>query len=265
MIGVRYFNFLSGVEKNFVEGVNRNYLDKVRNTLDNGFPIDFRSKKMVTPLHYAVTKNRATICQLLINKGCKINDYIYNEAPPIHCAIMCRSYSALDVLVRNNANIEIKYNGNTPLEKAVLAKDVEMVNILLKHGACVTNSFVLHKSCVCKTLDSIEIFNNILDKCTNFNSRNENGNRPIDVVDDALRDVSQYSDEEIGYILLSREILKEKELWYRRGGFVTMCMKANRENCLEKRVKISTRETIPFAVMSVAREQSISNIVMSFL
>lgn len=84
--------------------------------------------------HSAVKTGDADTVENLLEKGAD-PDCELNNSTPLHTAIKHNQYGILDLLLKNSANINKQETllKTTPLALAVISKDIEAVNILLKY------------------------------------------------------------------------------------------------------------------------------------
>jgi len=86
-------------------------------------------------LHSAVKSGNFSMAEKLIEDGADV-DFIQNNLTPIHSAIKNKQYKILDLLLQKSADINKPESllQTTPLELAVITKDIEAVTVLLKYN-----------------------------------------------------------------------------------------------------------------------------------
>ncbi|QJW94512.1 ankyrin repeat domain-containing protein [Frigoriglobus tundricola] len=92
------------------------------------------------PLYRAVTAQRIDMVELLIRHGAKVNPYADSRKTlawtPLHAAVYARRRDIAVFLLQKGAKADAQdCDGSTALHMAVGIGDVEMVRVLLKHGA----------------------------------------------------------------------------------------------------------------------------------
>ncbi|POY36035.1 hypothetical protein C3K47_12610 [Solitalea longa] len=104
----------------------------------NPFSVDAFSADGFTPLGYACYFNHYDTAKLLIHCGADVNLASDNDfkVAPIHSAVACNSVEITNLLISNNANVNVMQAlGATPLHTAAHNGNHQLVSILLKAGA----------------------------------------------------------------------------------------------------------------------------------
>ncbi|XP_063985530.1 transient receptor potential channel pyrexia-like [Diachasmimorpha longicaudata] len=93
------------------------------------------SKKKMTPMHYAAEKNHVRILELLIKNNGDVNKG-YPKNTPLCCAVKNNSYDCVELLLESGASPNItEVFTETPIHIAASLGSVRNVQLLLKHGA----------------------------------------------------------------------------------------------------------------------------------
>eukprot|EP01125_Pyxidicula_operculata_P018121 TRINITY_DN6415_c0_g1_i3.p1 TRINITY_DN6415_c0_g1~~TRINITY_DN6415_c0_g1_i3.p1 ORF type:complete len:1033 (+),score=182.02 TRINITY_DN6415_c0_g1_i3:1-3099(+) len=102
--------------------------DRIRKQLDD---IQF------TPLHWAAYRGSPSGCSDLIKEGCYPQAVDGFSRTSLHWAVMCGNLAVADVLLTSAGKNAITYDeeGYTPLHKASINGNLELVRLLVKHGA----------------------------------------------------------------------------------------------------------------------------------
>ena len=104
--------------------------------LSHGANPNRRGPKGKTPLHIASEKNFLSLCEVLLKNKADVNARDEERHTPLHFAKL----AAAKLLLDNNADVEARDNQHfTALVDAAHAGDLEMVKLLLAHGAQINN------------------------------------------------------------------------------------------------------------------------------
>ncbi|XP_008556370.1 alpha-latrocrustotoxin-Lt1a [Microplitis demolitor] len=149
--------------------------------------INAAAESVLTPLHVAALSNNLTIAKKLISKGATID--VYSKYQPIYNSLFFR-WAFLQNYVFNESsyfygidivNLTMKQmNGITALQAAVKADKLEMVHLLLDHGADI-NAHCLDRGEGCTALHyaiknrNRTMVNFLLSKGARVNARSNNG------------------------------------------------------------------------------------------
>ena len=131
--------------QDFSESLRKGDVATVRTALDQGFPANTSYDEQFTPLHMILDvslspnlpdSTRVQIISLLLEHGADPNKKNKMQFSPLHFAAVYGPEGAADKLVAAGANLNAKTSsGTTPLAYAVLASRLEVVRLLLDHGA----------------------------------------------------------------------------------------------------------------------------------
>jgi len=115
-------------------------MEVFRFLLGKGVNIEAKDNDGRTLLHLAAIERKLDILQLLLQSGAKIDAKDNDGKTPLHCAGRYGSASEIiDELVKNGAKLnERDDDGNTPLHSAVMSKDAEVFECLLRVGTDLT-------------------------------------------------------------------------------------------------------------------------------
>ena len=75
--------------------------------------------------------------KIKLNDGIDVNDRSGEYRYPIHKAVLLKNLDIVNLFLEYNANIDIQepLQGNTPINLAIFNKDLNMVTFLKNHGA----------------------------------------------------------------------------------------------------------------------------------
>ena len=106
--------------------------------IDRGCAIDEKNDVGDTPLHIACDCNRVEIVRLLLDRGCATDHSNLAFATPLHNACELRSLEIVTLLVaRGCAPDKKNVLGDTPLHIACAHNDVEIARLLLDRGSAI--------------------------------------------------------------------------------------------------------------------------------
>ena len=113
-------------------------LEVVKLLAYNGGDLEKEDENSITPLYLAATDGYTEIIEFFISKNVSIDSIYYgpSSCTPLNIACICNKISAVELLLKNGANIEAEDDeGRTPLFNASLKGNIEVVKTLLKYGA----------------------------------------------------------------------------------------------------------------------------------
>jgi len=85
-------------------------------------------------LYYPVLHDHQEVAEYLLQKGADVNAASPSGITPLHGAVMFNQPRMAQWLLDHGANPNQKYDGKTPLAMAVETKQVELVDMLRRHG-----------------------------------------------------------------------------------------------------------------------------------
>ena len=114
-------------------------IEAVRSLIATGADVNLKDHNKLTPLHIACFIGSENIADLLIKNQANINIDI-TEKPivesPLHLASLKNHHEIVRLLLENGADIDaIDKNGKTPLNYAMSANSTETIEELIKRGA----------------------------------------------------------------------------------------------------------------------------------
>ncbi len=138
--------------------MSNRYIKIVREVLDTEEGVELLQRKDIeghTPLHWACLGGYNNICELMLEKGCPMNDHSDNDygPKPIHWACVKGHVVTVDFLIEKGVHIDsTDLNGCTPLIVASQYGQSLVVSYLLQKGANrfhtdVDNDTSLHWAC----------------------------------------------------------------------------------------------------------------------
>jgi cytohesin len=107
-------------------------LAKVKTFLQMGININAQDSDGRTPLHYAAT---ADVGEFLIANGAKIHPEDKDGKTPLHTTAAAGFKDAVELLIKNGANVNANKSGDTPLSWAIWRNHKEVIRSLVLHGA----------------------------------------------------------------------------------------------------------------------------------
>ena len=106
--------------------------------VEHGADVDVRGGYLYTPLHHASFDGKLEAAQCLLDRGADVNARVFNDATAL-CLVALRDGDNVDfarMLLRRGARIEGPDNDLwTPLHRAVRRNNIQLVRLLLEHGA----------------------------------------------------------------------------------------------------------------------------------
>lgn len=96
-----------------------------------------RDKDLLTPLHFAASKGRNDVVQLLLSNGADVNSKTKYGSTPLIEAAWQGHKDVVDILLAHGAEVNVNggIRGGTPLHGASIKNMVDIVQSLLAHGA----------------------------------------------------------------------------------------------------------------------------------
>ncbi|KAJ8687489.1 hypothetical protein QAD02_023283 [Eretmocerus hayati] len=133
----------SKLNMELLEAVRKDDQDRARQLIKNGANVNARDSQLKTCLHYAVeVKNLEIVCSLL-DAHAELNTCDNDQYTALQMAILAQEPEIVKLLIHAGANVNAKrlkyyhrlYEARSVLHDAVAWADVEVVKLLLKHGA----------------------------------------------------------------------------------------------------------------------------------
>lgn len=144
-----------------------------------------------TPLHLAATENAKDVAELLIANGANVNA-TDDGLTPLHFVAGTRKTEVAELLITNGANVNAKKDNGTvtPLDMAVINKDIIVAEFLIAKGAKVKGNVgdgltPLHAAVMQKDKAMVEL---LLSKGADVNDMGSGGLRPLDLAQGELAD-----------------------------------------------------------------------------
>lgn len=169
------------------EAISEDKIDIIQLLLSHGADVNAVSKHGATSLHFAASQGTTKIAELLLANNADLNARDSWGNTPLHNAIRSglrtQGIGIIQVLVKRGANINTKNDrdGKTPFHVAVSKGDVEVVRLLLSHGADVNardkyGATSLHSAASEGTTKIAEL---LLANKADINARDSFGNTPL--------------------------------------------------------------------------------------
>ncbi|KXT04375.1 hypothetical protein AC578_3584 [Pseudocercospora eumusae] len=115
--------------------ISAHQIDAARLLLKHGARVSLKANGLM-PLHQAAVTSQSAMCELLIDRGAKIDCLDDDRNTPLHYASACGSIASVKALLRAGADIEAEQTyGLRPVHWAAHKNHVEVVEFLLDHGA----------------------------------------------------------------------------------------------------------------------------------
>ena len=127
-----------------IPNIRQERYDNIIWLLNNGFDLNQTDRKGDKPLHLVTDKNDLNLIYLLVENGANINVQNKLNETPLHLRDV--HPEVFNLLLHLGANPEIRdYLGNTVLQNAVAHCSVKQVELLLQHGAKLSNTLLEYK------------------------------------------------------------------------------------------------------------------------
>jgi ankyrin repeat protein len=110
-------------------------LAMVQCLLDKGANVNKTNAYGFTPLYIAASQGQYTICELLIDRGAKVNT-ICNKHTALYQAVRSENQNLVELLLDRGAKINLSSH---VLHEAVDKGNIEIVNLLINRGAKINN------------------------------------------------------------------------------------------------------------------------------
>ena len=122
------------------DAVKTGNIEAVKQHLAAGADVNAKDINGRTSLYYAAFKRHDEIAELLIAAGADVNAKSRTGTTPLHNAAMIGHKEIIELLIAKgvdvNAKIEsgMNFEGDTPLDLAIIRKHTEIADLLRKHG-----------------------------------------------------------------------------------------------------------------------------------
>ena len=126
------------IKKNILVFIENNDISSLKKTLLNLNNINFtyKSKKLNTPLFYAIKSNNLEIIKLFIKKGAMVNYKNIDRVTPLHYAVIYSSLDVVKYLISKRAKINVQDKfGRTPLHYTAIKNKFLIKRLLLSKSA----------------------------------------------------------------------------------------------------------------------------------
>ena len=121
LLAAAYEGNIQEAKRQLASGANVNAKDK-----------DYRNE---TSLQYAAQEGHSKIAELLIANGANVNAKVFgNGETPSQFAVQGSHKKIIELLISNGAQVNALSVHGTPLDDAIQRKEIEIVDLLRKHG-----------------------------------------------------------------------------------------------------------------------------------
>lgn len=120
------------------EAVLFDRLERAKDLLESGADISTADSHDRTPLFAAVNQGYTKMTELLCSSGANVDIKDRNGHTPLHCAISHGHGEIAVTLLAAGADTNLASKGETPLCRATSKCNLQMIDLLLRHGADVT-------------------------------------------------------------------------------------------------------------------------------
>lgn len=111
----------------------RVWLDNIENDLNQGDDHGF------SPLHWASREGHYNICEMLLQRGARVNAQNMGDDTPLHLAVTMGKEDVMNLLIAHKASINAaNEHGNTPIHYAAFWGHEGIAETLVQNGALVT-------------------------------------------------------------------------------------------------------------------------------
>ncbi|KAF7185116.1 Ankyrin-1 [Pseudocercospora fuligena] len=115
--------------------ISAHQIDAARLLLKHGARVSLKANGLM-PLHQAAVTGQSAMCELLIERGAKIDCLDDDKNTPLHYASACGSVASVKSLLRAGVDIEAKQTyGLRPVHWAAHKNHVEVLGLMLDSGA----------------------------------------------------------------------------------------------------------------------------------
>ena len=159
--------------------VTRGDVEAARAFLAVGADPNYEDNFLETPLSHAVHGNRGEMVVLLLDSGAKPNIVSFGSTP-LHIAVLHNRPDIVALLLDHKANVNArtKNGGLTPLDFAVMQRNLTIAQLLVERGAELRNPGPL---LMAATSGSIDIARLLLTSGADPNARDDDGTTALDI------------------------------------------------------------------------------------
>ncbi|PFX28694.1 Transient receptor potential cation channel subfamily A member 1 [Stylophora pistillata] len=117
--------------------------------LENGANANSKKSDETSALHLAATRGNLEVAELLLSRGASVDVKDGDSKTPLHRAAMFNQTKFIELLMDKDAKLNARDGeGRSPFLNAVAAGHVEAARALLQHGADISATDLLMKTCV---------------------------------------------------------------------------------------------------------------------
>lgn len=177
--------------KSISKTIEEGNLEELKSFIENGGNVNGKYDEK-SLLHFAIDNcenNYFEVIEFLINNGADINSHqSHMEETPLHriCARVKPKIDVVELLLNRGSEVNAEnISGRTPIFHCNFSYSVELLNLLVKHGADVKhtdkyNNTLLHDDSLECTAEVFEDFLKVLISLGfNINSKNNVGHTPL--------------------------------------------------------------------------------------
>lgn len=126
------------INEELLNAVKNRGMNEISAALKKGADVNYEAETGMSPLSYAQGENDLEIAKVLLENGADVN-YRYQSdqlKTVLHFAAMDEQYEMLKLLIAFTPDINVRdVFGNNPLWTAAYTNNLDMIELLLKHGA----------------------------------------------------------------------------------------------------------------------------------
>lgn len=117
--------------------VLNNEVDLARQLIRKDAQVNTRTRYGITPIYLAAQNGSAEMTELLLKNGANANEQYREGETVLHTATRTGNFDTVELLLKNGAQVDAReqWHGQTPLMWAMAQKHIELLPLLLEHGA----------------------------------------------------------------------------------------------------------------------------------
>ena len=152
------------VQAEFVDAVGRGEIDRARRSLSNGAQVDAIGSEAMTPLYWAIIKQRLSGFQFLLDQGADRDPLTCKGSQPGECTSAIELAAKLEdarhlvALLDAGANPDLEINGTTAMYSAILHRRMHNSRLLAERGANLDRQSPLQRATVISDAVSMNAF-----------------------------------------------------------------------------------------------------------